>query len=213
MGLFVRMMEGLSSEGPEQKTVIIDATYLKAHRTASSLRTKNGDRRSARASDRAHERRVGHQVAHRHRRERLSAAVLHDDWPSQRPHWRGGTAGQPARRQMADRRSGIRRGPVPGCVERQGNKAMHRRPEMTQQSCRLRQAPLRTAQSHRDHVPQAQRLVPRRYKLRQTYEDLPLRHCTRRNHHLQASRINSSGAYILFALEMPPSMVSTVPEM
>lgn len=43
MGVFARMMEGLASEGPEQKTIMIDATYLKAHRTASSLRAKKGD--------------------------------------------------------------------------------------------------------------------------------------------------------------------------
>ena len=43
MGVFARMMEGLASEGAEQKTIMIDATYLKAHRTASSLRAKKGD--------------------------------------------------------------------------------------------------------------------------------------------------------------------------
>ena len=40
MGLFLRMMEGLVSAEAEPKTVMIDATYLKAHRTASSLRVK-----------------------------------------------------------------------------------------------------------------------------------------------------------------------------
>jgi len=42
MGVFARMMEGLASEGREEKVVMIDATYLKAHRTASSLRAKKG---------------------------------------------------------------------------------------------------------------------------------------------------------------------------
>jgi transposase len=42
MGIFVRMMEGLSAAAAEPKTVAIDATYLKAHRTASSLRVKKG---------------------------------------------------------------------------------------------------------------------------------------------------------------------------
>ncbi len=42
MGVFARMMEGLASEGGEEKVVMIDATYLKAHRTASSLRAKKG---------------------------------------------------------------------------------------------------------------------------------------------------------------------------
>jgi hypothetical protein len=41
MGVFTRMMEGLSA-GAERKTVMIDATYLKAHRTASSLAVKRG---------------------------------------------------------------------------------------------------------------------------------------------------------------------------
>lgn len=42
MGVFGRMMEGLASESADPKTVMIDATYLKAHRTASSLRVKRG---------------------------------------------------------------------------------------------------------------------------------------------------------------------------
>ena len=42
-GIFARMMAGLASEAAVPKTVMIDATYLKAHRTASSLRLKKGD--------------------------------------------------------------------------------------------------------------------------------------------------------------------------
>jgi transposase len=45
MGVFARIMEGLAAEsagGTERKTIMIDATYLKAHRTASSLRVKRG---------------------------------------------------------------------------------------------------------------------------------------------------------------------------
>ena len=41
-GVFTRIMEGLAAVGAEPKTVMIDATYLKAHRTASSLRVKRG---------------------------------------------------------------------------------------------------------------------------------------------------------------------------
>lgn len=36
------MMEGLAATGAERKTVMIDATYLKAPRTASSLWVKRG---------------------------------------------------------------------------------------------------------------------------------------------------------------------------
>ncbi|MFX0543905.1 IS5 family transposase [Roseovarius sp. S4756] len=44
MGVFARIFEGLAAEAPEQATIMIDATYLKAHRTASSLRGKKGGR-------------------------------------------------------------------------------------------------------------------------------------------------------------------------
>ena len=42
MGVFARIMAGLAAEGTETKTIMIDATYLNAHRTASSLRVKKG---------------------------------------------------------------------------------------------------------------------------------------------------------------------------
>ena len=42
MGVFARIMAGLAAEASDNKTISIDATYLKAHRTASSLRFKKG---------------------------------------------------------------------------------------------------------------------------------------------------------------------------
>ena len=41
-GIFAQMMAGLAAEHGETKTVMIDATYLKAHSTASSLGAKKG---------------------------------------------------------------------------------------------------------------------------------------------------------------------------
>ena len=41
-GVFARIMMGLVAERAEHTTIMIDATYLKAHRTASSLRVKKG---------------------------------------------------------------------------------------------------------------------------------------------------------------------------
>jgi hypothetical protein len=35
-------MDGLAAEAAIPKTVMIEATYLKAHRTATSLRSKKG---------------------------------------------------------------------------------------------------------------------------------------------------------------------------
>lgn len=40
--MFLRTMEGLAAAEAMPKTVMIDATYLKAHHTASSLRVKKG---------------------------------------------------------------------------------------------------------------------------------------------------------------------------
>ncbi len=48
-GVFARMMDGLASEAAVPKTVMIDATYLKAHRTATSLRSKKGDQMTSAA--------------------------------------------------------------------------------------------------------------------------------------------------------------------
>jgi transposase len=42
MGVFARMMAGLAAEAATPKMIMIDATFLKAHRTASSLRAKKG---------------------------------------------------------------------------------------------------------------------------------------------------------------------------
>ena len=41
-GVFARIMVGLAAEGADPKTIMIDATSLKAHRTACSLRAKKG---------------------------------------------------------------------------------------------------------------------------------------------------------------------------
>ena len=42
MGVFARMMTELAAKAQETDTLMIDATHLKAHRTASSLQTKKG---------------------------------------------------------------------------------------------------------------------------------------------------------------------------
>jgi transposase len=49
-GVFLHMMKGPTAADAEPKTVMIDATYLKAHRTASSLRVKRGSRAANRST-------------------------------------------------------------------------------------------------------------------------------------------------------------------
>lgn len=41
-GIFASMMLGLPADHGERKTVMIDVTYLKAHRTATSMGVKKG---------------------------------------------------------------------------------------------------------------------------------------------------------------------------
>lgn len=40
--IHIRMMDGLDTDKAAPQTIMIDVTYLKAHRTASSLRLKTG---------------------------------------------------------------------------------------------------------------------------------------------------------------------------
>ena len=47
------MMIGLAAEHGEKKTVMIDATYLKAHRTATRLAAKKGGVYASSAEPRA----------------------------------------------------------------------------------------------------------------------------------------------------------------
>ena len=42
LGVLAAIMNGLAADDPDNKTISIDATNLKAHRTASSLRLKKG---------------------------------------------------------------------------------------------------------------------------------------------------------------------------
>ena len=73
MGVFARIMMGLAEQAPDNKTISIDATYLKAHRTASRLGLKNG----AWASDRADQGRHEHKATCRYRYSWTSSPVLY----------------------------------------------------------------------------------------------------------------------------------------
>ncbi len=57
MGVFARIMTGLAANSPDNKIISSDATYLKAHRTASSLGAK---KRGAWTSGRANKGRYEH---------------------------------------------------------------------------------------------------------------------------------------------------------
>lgn len=58
-GIFAQTMVGLAAEHGEEKTTMIDTTYLKAHRTASSL----GVKKENASPDWENQRRYEYQVA------------------------------------------------------------------------------------------------------------------------------------------------------
>ena len=80
MGVFARIMEGLAAQVAERKTVVIDAAYLKAHRTAAILSVKKG----ARPRHRAHEGRAEHQASCGGGRKGRTAEAPHDCGPGER---------------------------------------------------------------------------------------------------------------------------------
>ena len=53
LGVFARILMELAAEGRERDTLMIDATHLKAHRTAASLRGKKGGPNASLAAARA----------------------------------------------------------------------------------------------------------------------------------------------------------------
>lgn len=100
MGVFASILMGLAEQASNNETIFIDSTYLKAHRTSSSLRLKRG----ARTSDRAHERRTELEIA----RPRGREGPPYSDVPVGRPnlglHRRAGsTVLDPACRRPARR--------------------------------------------------------------------------------------------------------------
>lgn len=74
--------------------------------------------------------------------------------------------------------------PKIGCVERQGDKALHLGPEVTRQAHQARQAPLQAAQPDRDHVRAFEGLATRCHTVRPVPKGLPLRRRPRCNRHV-----------------------------
>ena len=88
-------MEGLAAADADAKALMIDATYLKARRTASSLRVQ----KRISGGDWSHQRWHEHEALCRDRRKRPSAQLLHNRRTGQQLHWCGRFARRSARRQ------------------------------------------------------------------------------------------------------------------
>ncbi|EBA07162.1 transposase orfA IS5 family element [Sagittula stellata E-37] len=141
-GVFARIMAGLAAEHGEETTVMIDATHLKAHRTASSLGVKKG----AWTPDWPNQGRHEHEAA-RH---------LRQPWPTRRPVpdsrsrqrlYRGACAGQRiAQREIASRRSRLRCRLVQRSLAGQEDTSLHPGREETEDARPVRQAQVQAAQ-------------------------------------------------------------------
>src|SRR6056297_1270533 len=187
-GIFAQMMAGLAANHGEQKTVMIDATYLKAHRTATSMGVKRG----AWAPDRAHQRWHEHQAARYLRQPRASARPLRDGGTSERLHRRARSSGRLAECGMAARGSRLRRRLVQRSIERQGDTRLYPRQETAEEAGEVRQTPLQTPQPDRDHVWQAERLAACGNPIRQMPKGLPVGHRAGCTCHLLAVKLNES---------------------
>lgn len=87
-GIFARMMAGLAAEHGETTTVMIDATYLKAHRTATRMAVKRG----AWSPDWSHLGRREHQIARHLRQSGTTDQLVLRRWTGQRLYRRTGAA-------------------------------------------------------------------------------------------------------------------------
>ena len=119
MGVFARIMMGLAEQAPDNTTISIDAAYLKAHRTVSSLGLKKG----AWASDRTDQRWDEYKTTRSYRRQSTSCPLLHHC----------GSRQQLYRRSCIDERRLVLRRP-----DRQGNSSLYPKAQITQDDHQIR---------------------------------------------------------------------------
>ena len=189
--VFARIMEGLASEAAERKTIMIDATYLKAHRTASSLRVKKGGRGRSIGRTKGGLNTKLHAITDAKGRplkffmiagavsDYTGAAALLDHMP--KAEWLLADRGYDAdwyREALKDK--GIR-----VCIP------VRKKP---QDEDPLRPLSLQTTQPHRDHVWKTHGLAPRRNPIGPLPNRLPLRRRPRSHRSVLVVNVNVSGA-------------------
>ena len=134
MGVFARIIMGLAEQAPDNTTISIDATYLNAHRTASSLGLKKG----AWASDRTDQRWEEYKTPRSYRRQRTSCPLLYHGWSSQRLYWCSCIDERLTRGGLVTCRQGIRRQLVPRRPDRQGNSSLYLGVQIAQDDYQIR---------------------------------------------------------------------------
>lgn len=159
--------------------LMIDATHLKAHRTAASPLKKGSTPRYRTQPGRADYQTVGGL-----RRQGAAAAAASERGTGQRSQdrrrrSRAGTARQLLLADRAYSSVGFRQG-----AGRSRHHAVHSSACQTPHKARIRPSPLPTAPQDREHVRPAQRLASHPQPLRSMRSYLPVSHCLRRSIHL-----------------------------
>ena len=176
MEVWARMLTGIAAEWQDTETLMIDATHLKAHRTASSLRGQGGVRRQARAAHRTHERPAELQAPRR------GQGAAHPHVPQRRPQKRlsgcPGDAVVLAPGEDPGRGSGLRCGLVPLGPDRPRHPALHPRPKGPQRPpVPHNPGSLPPAPPHREHVRTPQGLAQDCHPLRLLRRPVPVSPC------------------------------------
>ena len=94
LGIFARILTEMAAEGRETDVIMIDATHLKAHRTASSLRAKKGGAGALSGA----QRRAEQQAARRCGCQRAALGDVSQRGADQRLHWRARAFGRASAR-------------------------------------------------------------------------------------------------------------------
>ena len=102
LGVFNKIFADLARKGGKAERIMIDATHLKAHRTAASLL-----KRACSPTYRTHERGLELQTSRGLRRQRSTARDVAQRRPDERLQWRGVDAARHAWSQGASRRQGL----------------------------------------------------------------------------------------------------------
>ncbi len=143
LGIFNRIFEALAHEGGKPDRVMIDATHLKAHRTAASLLKKGCS-----PPYRAHQRRLERKVACRVRRPRPANRAAAFRRPGERLQGSRSHGGCLAAGQATNRRSWLRRRLVSRSSSSKEHRALYPWTQEPQGGACLRRQALPSAPSH-----------------------------------------------------------------
>jgi transposase len=167
-GLWRRMFAALSAQGPLDELAMLDATYVKAHRSAHGGKGGEG------AGHWGLARRADHQNSRRLRPPRPSRRA--DAHARQHLRHQGGGASEGADHPLSPpcRRSRLRRQQLPQGAQGSQNDARHPRPHHPQAAHLPRRKALQGPLADRGHVLPIEGLPPRRHPLRQACRQLPL---------------------------------------